>query len=92
MMVRTSAKSTLTMPGNVIKSLMPCTTFRSTSSAFLNASIMDGIDLRCGADNFAVSISLDHMSLELADWAQVQMNQAGYDDVYDNDCGGCGYG
>ena len=38
MIVRTSAKSRLTMPGTVIRSVMPCTPWRRTSSAILNAS------------------------------------------------------
>ena len=38
MMVRTSAKSRLINPGTVIRSLIPCTAWRSTSSAALNAS------------------------------------------------------
>ncbi len=38
MMVRTSAKSTLISPGMVIRSLIPCTAWRSTSSAMRNAS------------------------------------------------------
>ena len=38
MIVLTSAKSTLISPGTVIRSLMPCTAWRSTSSAIRNAS------------------------------------------------------
>jgi len=38
MMVRTSAKSTFTSPGMVMRSLMPCTAWRSTSSAMRKAS------------------------------------------------------
>ena len=38
MIVRTSAKSTLINPGMVIRSEMPCTAFKRTSSAFLNVS------------------------------------------------------
>ncbi len=38
MIVRTSAKSTLISPGTVIRSLMPCTAWRSTSSAMRKAS------------------------------------------------------
>ena len=38
MIALTSAKSTLTSPGTVIRSLMPCTAWRSTSSAMRKAS------------------------------------------------------
>ncbi len=38
MIVLTSAKSTLTSPGTVIRSLIPCTAWRSTSSAMRKAS------------------------------------------------------
>ena len=38
MIVRTSAKSTLISPGTVIRSEMPCTAWRSTSSAIRKAS------------------------------------------------------
>ena len=38
MIVRTSAKSRLTRPGTVIRSVMPCTPWRRTSSAMRNAS------------------------------------------------------
>src|SRR4029079_6972267 len=41
MTVRTSAKSRLMRPGVVIKSQMPCTPWRSTSSAILNASTIE---------------------------------------------------
>ena len=41
MMVRTSAKSTLMSPCTVIRSVMPCTAWSSTSSARLNASGSD---------------------------------------------------
>jgi hypothetical protein len=41
MMVRTSAKSRLMRPGTVIRSLMPCTPWRSTSSTTRNASTME---------------------------------------------------
>ncbi len=41
MIVRTSAKSRLIRPGIVIRSQMPCTPWRSTSSATLNASSID---------------------------------------------------
>ena len=41
MIVRTSAKSRLIRPGSVIRSEMPCTPWRSTSSATRNASIID---------------------------------------------------
>ena len=40
MIAFTSAKSRLINPGNTIRSLIPCTPWRSTSSAFLKASIM----------------------------------------------------
>src|SRR5437763_15652511 len=43
MIVRTSAKSRLINPGTVIKSLIPCTACRSTSSAVLNASVTDAV-------------------------------------------------
>ena len=39
--VRTSAKSRLISPGIVIRSQIPCTPCRSTSSAIRNASIID---------------------------------------------------
>ncbi len=42
MMVRTSAKSRLIMPGTVIRSEIPCTAWRSTSSQTLNAC-MSGV-------------------------------------------------
>src|SRR5205085_2645691 len=41
MIVRTSAKSRLISPGKVIRSEMPCTPWRSTSSAMRNASTID---------------------------------------------------
>ena len=41
MIVRTSAKSRLIRPGIVIRSVMPCTPWRSTSSATLNASSIE---------------------------------------------------
>ena len=41
MTVRTSAKSRLMTPGRVIRSQMPCTPWRSTSSAMRNASIIE---------------------------------------------------
>ena len=41
MIVRTSAKSRLISPGSVIRSEMPCTPWRSTSSAIRNASTID---------------------------------------------------
>ena len=41
MIVRTSAKSRLTSPGIVIRSVMPCTPWRSTSSASLKASTIE---------------------------------------------------
>ena len=41
--VRTSAKSRLIKPGTVIKSLIPCTAWRSTSSAVLNASVTEAV-------------------------------------------------
>ena len=41
MMVRTSAKSTLIMPWVVMRSLMPCTAWSSTSSARSKASSID---------------------------------------------------
>src|SRR5665213_360641 len=40
MIAFTSAKSRLIRPGKTIRSLMPCTPWRSTSSASLNASVM----------------------------------------------------
>ncbi len=43
MMVRTSAKSRLIRPGSVTRSEMPCTPWRSTSSATRNASTIDGL-------------------------------------------------
>ena len=41
MIVRTSAKSRLIRPGSVTRSEMPCTPWRSTSSATRNASTID---------------------------------------------------
>ena len=41
MIVRTSAKSRLIRPGIVIRSQMPCTPWRSTSSAIRKASSID---------------------------------------------------
>ena len=41
MTVRTSAKSRLMTPGRVIRSQMPCTPWRSTSSAMRNASTIE---------------------------------------------------
>ena len=41
MIVRTSAKSRLIRPGSVIRSQIPCTPWRSTSSAIRNASSID---------------------------------------------------
>ena len=41
MIVRTSAKSRLITPGTVIRSVMPWTPWRSTSSAMRNASMIE---------------------------------------------------
>ncbi len=41
MIVRTSAKSRLMRPGTVMRSVMPCTPWRRTSSAMRNASTID---------------------------------------------------
>ena len=41
MIIRTSAKSVLMRPGVVMRSVMPCTPWSSTSSAILNALSID---------------------------------------------------
>ena len=65
MIVRTSAKSRLIRPGSVIRSEMPCTPWRSTSSATRNASTID-VDLsstdRSRAFGITISVSTSRAS------------------------------
>ena len=56
MIVRTSAKSRLTSPGTVIRSVMPCTPWRRMSSAIRNASVTG----RLLVDDLEQPVVLDH--------------------------------
>src|SRR5690606_2070017 len=63
MMVRTSAKSRLMRPGTVIRSEMPCTPWRSTSSASLNASRMDvRFSAPCSSRSLGMTMSVSTFS------------------------------
>ena len=57
MIVRTSAKSRLISPGSVIRSEMPCTPWRSTSSATRNASTIE-VDLSSTESSRAFGITI----------------------------------
>ena len=57
MIVRTSAKSRLISPGSVIRSEMPCTPWRSTSSATRNASTIE-VDLSSTVSSRAFGITI----------------------------------
>jgi hypothetical protein len=61
MMVRTSAKSRLISPGIVIRSQIPCTPWRRTSSATLNASSID-VDRSSTSSSrsFGITIVVSH--------------------------------
>ena len=60
---RTSAKSTLIMPGMVMMSVMPCTPLSSTSSAERNASIMERFSSPIWSRrSFGITISVSHTS------------------------------
>ena len=63
MIVRTSAKSRLTIPGTVIRSVIPCTPWRRTSSAILNAS-ESGVffSTTCSSRSFSITISVSTLS------------------------------
>ena len=63
MIVRTSAKSRLTRPGIVIRSVIPCTPCRSTSSASLNASTIEvRFSTTWSRRSFSITISVSTMS------------------------------
>ena len=63
MIVRTSAKSRLIRPGSVIRSAMPCTPWRRTSSAVRNASTIE-VDLSSTVSSrlFGTTISVSTSS------------------------------
>ena len=63
MIVRTSAKSRLTIPGTVIRSVMPWTPWRRMSSAIRNAS-MTGVffSTTCSSRSFSITISVSTRS------------------------------
>src|SRR5262245_21192797 len=63
MIVRTSAKSRLIRPGFVIRSQMPCTPWRRTSSATRNASSID-VDLSSTSRrrSFGITMTVSHAS------------------------------
>ena len=68
MIVRTSAKSRLIRPGSVTRSEMPCTPWRSTSSATRKASTID--TLRSSTDSrrlFGTTISVSTSSAQRGD-------------------------
>ncbi len=67
MIVRTSAKSRFTIPGTVIRSVMPCTPWRRTSSAILNAS-PSGVffSTTCSSRSFSITISVSTFSASSA--------------------------
>ena len=73
MIVRTSAKSRLIRPGSVIRSQIPCTPWRRTSSAILKASSID-VDLsstsskRSFGITIVVSQSLRSASTPVSAW------------------------
>ena len=74
MIVRTSAKSRLIRPGIVIRSQMPWTPCRRTSSAILNASTIDVERSRTSSSrSFGITITVSHAARsastpESADW------------------------
>ncbi len=63
MTVRTSAKSRLIRPGTVIRSVMPCTPCRSTSSATRKASMI-GVDglTTCSSRSFGITSSVSTLA------------------------------
>src|SRR5579862_6579380 len=67
MIVRTSAKSRLMSPGSVMRSVMPCTPWRRTSSATLNASSID-VDLSSTSSSrsFGMTIVVSHAARSAA--------------------------
>ncbi|HWH05002.1 MAG TPA: hypothetical protein VNT23_01035, partial [Gaiellaceae bacterium] len=63
MIVRTSAKSRLTIPGIVIRSVMPCTPWRRMSSAIRNASVTGvRFSTTCSSRSFSITISVSTRS------------------------------
>ncbi len=68
MIVRTSAKSRLTIPGTVIRSVIPWTPWRRMSSAILNAS-ESGVrfSTTCSSRSFSITISVSTFSASSAD-------------------------
>ena len=68
MIVRTSAKSRLTIPGTVIRSVIPWTPWRRMSSTILNAS-ESGVffSTTCSSRSFSITISVSTLSRQLAD-------------------------
>ena len=63
MIVRTSAKSRLTSPGTVIRSVIPWTPWRSTSSAMPKASPSDVFfSTTCSSRSFSITISVSTWS------------------------------
>ena len=68
MIVRTSAKSRLTRPGTVIRSVMPCTPWRRTSSAMRNASTTDVLrSTTWSSRSFSITISVSTRSRSALD-------------------------
>ncbi len=66
MIVRTSAKSRLMRPGTVMRSVMPCTPWRSTSSATLKASMTDvRRSTTCSSRSLGMTISVSTLSRRL---------------------------
>ena len=63
MIMRTSAKSVLMSPGVVMRSVMPCTPWSSTSSAILNAeSIDDFSSATSSSRSFGMTMSVSTFS------------------------------
>ena len=68
MIVRTSAKSRLTRPGTVIRSVMPWTPWRRTSSAIRNASTTDVFfSTTWSRRSFSITISVSTLVAEALD-------------------------
>ena len=66
MIVRTSAKSRLTSPGTVIRSVMPWTPWRRMSSAMRNASVTGVFfSTTCSSRSFSITISVSTRSRRL---------------------------
>ena len=69
MIVLTSAKSRLMRPGTVIRSLMPCTPWRSTSSTTRKASRMEVfLSTTSRRRSFGMVISVSHLSLSCSEY------------------------